>query len=59
MILSNNGDLIIKGKTSEVCADSIAILAYLYQKKMLPACLEVFQKMISEGTIDKVFDMEG
>lgn len=61
MIICDNGELIVKGKTTEICANSVTILAYLYQKKMLPACLEVLSKMIIEGTIDKVFeeDKEG
>lgn len=56
MIKSDKGELTVRGNRSEIGAEGVAILAYLYQNKMLIACLKTFQDMLYDGTIDKVFE---
>ena len=55
MIKCDKGDLTVRGIRLEVIADGVTILAYLHQNKLLVACLSVFEKMLDDGMIDKVF----
>ena len=56
MIKCDNGNLIIRGESVNVIAEGVTILVYLHQNKLLVACLSVFEKMLDDGTIDKVFE---
>ena len=56
MIKCENGNLIIRGESVNVIEEGVTILAYLHQNKLLVACLSAFEKMLDDGTIDKVFE---
>lgn len=56
MIKCDKGELTVRGNRSEVGAEGVVILAYLYQNEMLIPCMKTFQDMLYDGTIDKVFE---